>query len=281
MSNAQSRIVIIGAGVAGLSIGWRLAQRGAAVTLFERHEAGQGASHAAAGMLAACAEVEPGEEKLFALNRASQALWPQFAAELERASGHDDRPASRRHAGRRADRGRPRPPAARPRVPAAARAVAGMAFRRRDAAARAASVAQPRRGGVQPAGSSGRQPQGRRGAARRGRARGRGHPRACAGRPHRGRARPRHRRGDRRRTASRRYRGAGRGRLVAFDRRPAVAGAPAGPAGQGPDAGAAHGRRARRCCATWSGRRTSIWCRATTDGCSSARPWRREASTRI
>jgi len=87
VSNAQSRIVIIGAGVAGLSIGWRLAQRGVAVTLFERHEAGQGASHAAAGMLAACAEVEPGEEKLFALNRASQALWPQFAVELERASG--------------------------------------------------------------------------------------------------------------------------------------------------------------------------------------------------
>ena len=87
MSNAQSRIVIIGAGVAGLSIGWRLAQRGAAVTLFERLEAGQGASHAAAGMLAACAEVEPGEEKLFALNRASQAMWPAFAAELERASG--------------------------------------------------------------------------------------------------------------------------------------------------------------------------------------------------
>ena len=87
MSDAQSRIVIIGAGVAGLSIGWRLAQRGVAVTLFERGETGQGASHAAAGMLAACAEVEPGEEKLFALNRASQALWPQFAAELERASG--------------------------------------------------------------------------------------------------------------------------------------------------------------------------------------------------
>ena len=86
MSNAQPRIVIIGAGVAGLSIGWRLVQRGAAVTLFERGEAGQGASHAAAGMLAACAEVEPGEEKLFALNRASQAMWPQFAAELECAS---------------------------------------------------------------------------------------------------------------------------------------------------------------------------------------------------
>jgi glycine oxidase len=81
------RIAIIGAGVIGLSIGWRLAQRGAAVTIFERGAAGQGASHAAAGMLAACAEVEPGEERLFALNRQSQALWPAFAAELEAASG--------------------------------------------------------------------------------------------------------------------------------------------------------------------------------------------------
>jgi len=81
------RIAIIGAGVIGLSIAWRLAQRGARVTVFERQETGQGASHAAAGMLAACAEVEPGEEHLFALNRASQALWPAFAEELEAASG--------------------------------------------------------------------------------------------------------------------------------------------------------------------------------------------------
>jgi glycine oxidase len=81
------RIAIIGAGVIGLSIAWRLAQRGARVTVFERQETGQGASHAAAGMLAACAEVEPGEEHLFALNRQSQALWPAFAEELEAASG--------------------------------------------------------------------------------------------------------------------------------------------------------------------------------------------------
>jgi glycine oxidase len=42
------RIAIIGAGVIGLSIAWRLAQRGANVTLFERGEIGRGASHAAA-----------------------------------------------------------------------------------------------------------------------------------------------------------------------------------------------------------------------------------------
>ena len=88
MSDVTSpRIAIIGAGVIGLSMAWRLAQRGARVTVFERDAAGQGASHAAAGMLAACAEVEPGEEHLFVLNRASQALWPEFAVELEHASG--------------------------------------------------------------------------------------------------------------------------------------------------------------------------------------------------
>ena len=81
------RVAIIGAGVIGLGIAWRLAQRGAAVTVFDQGAAGAGASHAAAGMLAACAEAEPGEEALTTLGRASQALWPAFAAELEQASG--------------------------------------------------------------------------------------------------------------------------------------------------------------------------------------------------
>ncbi len=82
------RIVIIGAGVVGLGIGWRLAGR-AAVTIFDRGKAGMGSSHAAAGMLAACCEAEPSEEALVALGRESQARWPGFADELERASGID------------------------------------------------------------------------------------------------------------------------------------------------------------------------------------------------
>ncbi|MBS7699335.1 MULTISPECIES: glycine oxidase ThiO [unclassified Chelatococcus] len=86
-SARQDKVAIIGAGVIGLSIAWRLAQRGLAVTVFDKGGAGQGASHAAAGMLAACAEIEPSEERLLLLNRASQALWPEFAAELEAASG--------------------------------------------------------------------------------------------------------------------------------------------------------------------------------------------------
>ena len=84
----KPHVVIIGAGVIGLGIAWRLAQR-ATVTVFDRGKAGAGASHAAAGMLAACCEAEPGEEALVMLGRESQRRWPAFAAELERASGID------------------------------------------------------------------------------------------------------------------------------------------------------------------------------------------------
>jgi glycine oxidase len=84
----RPRVVIIGAGVVGLGIAWRLAGR-AEVTVFDRGKAGAGASHAAAGMLAACCEAEPGEEDLIALGRDSQERWPGFADELLRASGVD------------------------------------------------------------------------------------------------------------------------------------------------------------------------------------------------
>ncbi|MGH7014581.1 MAG: glycine oxidase ThiO [Stellaceae bacterium] len=85
--SSSASVAIIGGGAIGLAIGWRLAQRGAAVTIYERGEAGHGASWAAAGMLAAGVETEPGEGDLASLNRRSLALWPDFAAELEQASG--------------------------------------------------------------------------------------------------------------------------------------------------------------------------------------------------
>jgi glycine oxidase len=81
-------VVIIGAGVVGLGVAWRLAQAGARVTVLERATPGSGASHAAAGMLAACAEAEPAEPDLVRLGRLSQSLWPAFAAELEATCGH-------------------------------------------------------------------------------------------------------------------------------------------------------------------------------------------------
>lgn len=87
--NARPTVAIVGAGVSGLGIGWRLAAAGCVVDIFDRGAAGRGASWAAAGMLAACAEVEPGEEALFALNRASQRLWPDLALELFDLTGVD------------------------------------------------------------------------------------------------------------------------------------------------------------------------------------------------
>lgn len=87
ISPAKPAVAIIGGGVIGLAVGWRLCQAGCRVTLFERERVGAGASWAAAGMLAAASEAEPGETALLALNRHSQALWPDFARELEAASG--------------------------------------------------------------------------------------------------------------------------------------------------------------------------------------------------
>lgn len=75
------KVVIIGAGAAGLGIGWRLAQSGARVTVLERAQPGRGATWAAAGMLAPVGEGITGAEGEFGLK--SRRLWPTFAAELE------------------------------------------------------------------------------------------------------------------------------------------------------------------------------------------------------
>jgi glycine oxidase len=83
----RPKTVVIGAGVIGLGIAWRLVQAGCVVTVFDRGEAVHGASWAAAGMLAAAVETEPGEEPLLPLALESQRLWPDFARELEAASG--------------------------------------------------------------------------------------------------------------------------------------------------------------------------------------------------
>lgn len=80
-------IVIVGAGICGLGIGWHLARAGREVTLFDRGDAGRGASWAAGGMLAPRAEAEPGEEGLLPLLLEGRALWPAYAQELEAASG--------------------------------------------------------------------------------------------------------------------------------------------------------------------------------------------------
>ena len=80
-------VAIVGGGVIGLSVGWRLARRGLAVAVFDAGAAGGGTSSAATGMLAAAAEHEPGGDALLALARDSLALWPGFRDALEAEAG--------------------------------------------------------------------------------------------------------------------------------------------------------------------------------------------------
>lgn len=80
-------VLIVGGGAIGLAIGWRLAQAGQAVHIYERGQAGRGTSWLAAGMLAPDAEIGFEELDLYRLNRASLERWPQFVRDLESDAG--------------------------------------------------------------------------------------------------------------------------------------------------------------------------------------------------
>lgn len=80
------KIVIIGAGVAGLAIGWRLAQAGTDVTILERAQPGSGATGASAGMITAAAEMADSHAAEVEFSRYSNTLWPDFVKELEEES---------------------------------------------------------------------------------------------------------------------------------------------------------------------------------------------------
>ncbi|WP_165969597.1 FAD-dependent oxidoreductase [Nonomuraea terrae] len=78
--------VIVGGGVVGLSVAWRLAREGRPVTVIDPAP-GSGASYAAAGMLAPVSEVTYTEAPLLRLGVASLRRWPAFAAELAADAG--------------------------------------------------------------------------------------------------------------------------------------------------------------------------------------------------
>ena len=82
-------VAVIGAGVAGLGPAWRLAQKGYEVAVFDRGQAGGGASRAAAGMLAPACEVQFGEDALLRLQQESLERFPGFVAELSEITGLD------------------------------------------------------------------------------------------------------------------------------------------------------------------------------------------------
>jgi len=83
-------VAVVGAGVVGLAIGWRAAQRGLRVIVLDRAERpGAGTSAVAAGMLAPISETIATELPLMRLGLASVGAYPQFVEELSDTSGMD------------------------------------------------------------------------------------------------------------------------------------------------------------------------------------------------
>jgi glycine oxidase len=72
--------------VIGLSIAWRAAQQGLSVIVADP-EPGQGATHAAAGMLTPIAEAAYAEREIFALGQDSLRRYPGFISELHDLTG--------------------------------------------------------------------------------------------------------------------------------------------------------------------------------------------------
>ncbi|MER7171810.1 glycine oxidase ThiO [Streptomyces mesophilus] len=85
-SKVPSDVVVVGGGIIGLVTAWRSAQLGLRTAVVDPAPGG-GAAQVAAGMLAAVTELHYGEETLLALNLASAARYPSFAAELTEVSG--------------------------------------------------------------------------------------------------------------------------------------------------------------------------------------------------
>jgi glycine oxidase len=74
-------VIVIGAGIIGLSLSIELRKRGASVLVVERGQPGREASHAAGGMLVDCSLETPAA--LQPLATASASMYPQFVHELE------------------------------------------------------------------------------------------------------------------------------------------------------------------------------------------------------
>ncbi|MCS6958442.1 MAG: glycine oxidase ThiO [Pseudanabaenaceae cyanobacterium SKYGB_i_bin29] len=80
-----SDVLVIGGGIIGIATAWELAKAGVKVCVVERGTCGQGASWAAAGMLAPQAEQLTGD--LLALGIKSRSLYPQWIKEIQGVTG--------------------------------------------------------------------------------------------------------------------------------------------------------------------------------------------------
>lgn len=84
-------IAIVGAGLMGRLLGWRLTEASHQVTLFERSRPGEpeSAAHVAAAMLAPMSELPDSDRAVFELGLASLKVWPQWLAALDVTHGFD------------------------------------------------------------------------------------------------------------------------------------------------------------------------------------------------
>lgn len=86
MPNPSHDVIVVGAGVVGLSIAWELQRSGRQVLLLDSREAGREASWAGGGILTPITP-QAYPAPLVSLCSQSASLYPQFVAELEAASG--------------------------------------------------------------------------------------------------------------------------------------------------------------------------------------------------
>ncbi|PTT58513.1 FAD-dependent oxidoreductase, partial [Arthrobacter sp. HMWF013] len=81
-------VAVIGGGVVGHCIAWEARRSGRSVAVID-DAPGQGASWAAAGMLAPVSELHYQEEDLLELMLEASSLWPAFVAALAAAGAPD------------------------------------------------------------------------------------------------------------------------------------------------------------------------------------------------
>jgi glycine oxidase len=86
-SNDTSSVAVVGGGVIGLSVAWRLARAGRSVTVYERDAAGRAASWVAGGMLAPVSEYGFEHDAFYELGARSMKRYASFLDELEADGG--------------------------------------------------------------------------------------------------------------------------------------------------------------------------------------------------
>jgi glycine oxidase len=86
MTSTPGDALVVGGGIIGAASAFRLASVGWNVTLFDP-DPGSGATYAAAGMIAPNAEIAPGEEENFRLQRGALNAWRDLAHDLEKVTG--------------------------------------------------------------------------------------------------------------------------------------------------------------------------------------------------